>query len=130
MSRNERVGIGSAVAGAVVALALTAFCVLVGLALLASEGPLDFANFATDNAVAAAWVAVSVAVGTFIGARTAAMSAHAMARRDGALNGLVTGSFLSLLALAGACFLAVYWPASRAAELLWGAAGLELIILF
>src|SRR5262249_57850884 len=52
-----------------------------------------------------------------------------LARRDGALAGLVTGSVLGVLAVAASGWLATEWPASRASELLWSATTLEVVLL-
>lgn len=129
MSRDERIGLGPVVAGAVASLAVTTLLLLVGAAVAAGSGDLDAHTLAAEGRAVAIWVVSAAAIGAFIGGRTAAMACRALVRRDGALGGFVTGSLLALLALAGGSQLALLWPAERAAEFLWALALLELAIL-
>jgi len=112
--------------GLVVAVAIGAALVGLGGGIAASSygDPLT-----SDRTLMGVWLAAAAAVGAFAGGRTTAAMGRMLARRDGALAGLVTGSALALLSVAGGGWLATEWPASRAAELLFGVTGVVIVVI-
>lgn len=120
---------GAVVAGTIVSLAVTAVLLLVGGGLQASTGVLDFPNLVGEATLAGSWILGSAAIGAFLGGKMAAVSSRALVRRDGALGGLVTGSLITLLTMAGAWFAASFWPADRPADFLWALISLDVTIL-
>ena len=125
-------GLGTVIAGTLVALGITGALLVLGASIMVSVAQVDLDSLPSADTLDAsvwAWGLGSVAVGSFWGGRTAAMTARALVRRDGALAGLVTGSLLALAGIAGGAGLAVLWPASRAAQLLWIVTAFEGVVL-
>jgi hypothetical protein len=114
------------IAGVVVAVAIGAALVGLGGGIAASS---NGDPFMSDRTLVGVWFAAAAAVGAFVGGRTAAAVGRMLARRDGVLAGLVTGSVLAVLGIAAGAWLATAWPASRAAELLWSVTAIETVFL-
>jgi len=112
--------------GVVVAVAIGAALIGLGGGIAASSYGDPFTS---DRTLMGAWVAAAAAVAAFVGGRTAAAIGRMLARRDGALAGLVTGSALALVGVAAGGWVATDWPASRAAELLWSVTAIEFVFI-
>src|SRR5687767_9015823 len=97
---ETRVGIGSACAGVLVSLALSASFLVLGAALAHQFLGLDSASLMIHRDIVGIWICVALAIGAFFGGRAAAVSARLLVRRDGALAGLVTWALFAVALLA------------------------------
>jgi hypothetical protein len=132
---ENRVGFGSVCAGVVVALAFSAMLVALGAALAGSTIGLDPETLVANRTGVGVWLGVALALGAFLGGRSAAVSARLMVRRDGALAGMVTWGLLVILVVALAAAWSAAAPgiaarvAARPLELLWAIFAGQLITL-
>ena len=100
MSASEnRVGFGSVCSGVVVVLAVAAMLTALGGALAGTSFGLDVDTLLGYRDTVAIWLGASLAIGAYLGGRSAAVSSRLMLRRDGALAGLVTWGLFTLVVL-------------------------------
>ncbi len=126
---HVRVGLGAVACGALVALATAAALGTAIAAAFASGNDLTIEALQLQAPVVAAAAAIVLALGAFVGGRVTAIISRALLRRDGVIAGLVTGSLLGALLLAGGAGLAPVWPVSGAPALLWALAVAQAIAL-
>jgi hypothetical protein len=97
---ENRVAFGSVCSGVVVALAVSAMLAALGGALAGSTFGLEVDAFLAHRDTVAIWLCGALAIGAFLGGRSAAVSSRTMMRRDGALAGLVTWGLLTVVLVA------------------------------
>jgi hypothetical protein len=112
---NARIALSAVVSGTLLAIACLALVVLIGAAVFASAALEGVSLGSHRGLVWAIGIGAATALGSFIGARFAAINARAVVRRDGLLAGLLTWALLVLaVALALGITIAVKrptWPA-------------------
>jgi hypothetical protein len=97
---ENRVGVGSACAGVLVGLAVSATLLVLGAALSYQFLGLDSNSLMVHGNVVGGWICAALAIGAFFGGRSAAVSARLLVRRDGMLAGLVTWALFVVALLA------------------------------
>src|SRR5688572_4445159 len=104
---ENRAGGVSIAGGVLVAVAATAVLIVLGAALAASSGGAMLEVVYERPEAVYVWLIGALAVGSFLGGRSAAASSRVLTRRDGAYAGLFVWAAITVVLLAvGAAWIA------------------------